>query len=535
MTGGSVASLALDHLRTRPSASRPRVALVAPRADPPLAGRIAAEHPGAVVTVSTDTDPDTLHLDLAAAGPLDLVVDLAGGPGSRERFELAVRHLRPGGLLLARRRAGSPLHRFVEGLAEQQVAGPPRLFGHARRDREALLADLTELAVHPLPNGDVVCRAVHGASVLAKLPEAGHERFLERRPEAGRSLQVRAGGSWASRADVRTSAPHPLNELPTTFDAPDLALRAYDDVVSAGRGTAYGDGFVLPVSYRMPTRPRLTSPPLADVAPRFAGSPPAPPTQTLPGAWFLLETHVPGHFGHALTEQLGHVWGWAAARERLPGLRALVHRPLASWAVELLDAAGVPPDAVEVVPAPVRVETLVTTTAAYVVGGPLHRLVAETHDAVGAALDARSTLTDTPARVFHTRRHGKRVCRNVDEVEAAAEAAGYTVVRPEEHPLPDQVRIVRRAESVAGFGGSGMFHLALAGAPKHAVVIGSENYPMHNEHAFAALHGHRLDLVVTRPDVPREESFTTRAFHSDFAVDWEREGVFLREALAGRG
>jgi hypothetical protein len=50
---------------------------------------------------------------------------------------------------------------------------------------------------------------------------------------------------------------------------------------------------------------------------------------------------------------------------------------------------------------------------------------------------------------------------------------------------------------------------------------------------MAALRGHRLDLVVCRPDVPRSDAFSLEAFHSDFEVDPEREGRFLRSLLAG--
>jgi hypothetical protein len=107
------------------------------------------------------------------------------------------------------------------------------------------------------------------------------------------------------------------------------------------------------------------------------------------------------------------------------------------------------------------------------------------------------------------------------------------VVHPEDHPLAEQVAMVRRAEVVAGFAGSAMFHVALAGRSTHVVVVGSESYPAHNEYLMSAVVGHRLDVVACRPEVPRVDGqFTRASFHSDFTYRPEREGVFLRSVLA---
>ena len=163
----------------------------------------------------------------------------------------------------------------------------------------------------------------------------------------------------------------------------------------------------------------------------------------------------------------------------------------------------------------------------------VHPELRATYDAIGAALEARAGRDDRPARVFFTRRPGKRSCRNAAEVEAAFVAAGYAVVHPEDHPLADQVAMVRAAESVGGFAGSGMFHIGFSGGPRHVVLVASEAYPCHNEYLMSALLGHRLDIVLCRPDVPRVDgAFTRESFHSDYTYDVERDGAFLDRALA---
>ena len=96
----------------------------------------------------------------------------------------------------------------------------------------------------------------------------------------------------------------------------------------------------------------------------------------------------------------------------------------------------------------------------------------------------------------------------------------------------EQVQLVRNARAVAGYAGSAMFTTAFAGAPKHVIVVGPESYPAHNEYMLASLVGHDLDLVLCRPEVPREDGWTMESFHSDYVYDPQREGVFLRSAIA---
>ena len=304
-----------------------------------------------------------------------------------------------------------------------------------------------------------------------------------------------------------------------------------------GRQAAYGDGFVLPESYRHPFKRRLRNVAFAEWAPRFVREP-EPAEDRLAGTYFQLDSYVRGHFGHALTDQLGHLWGWPSALERHPDLRALlVAEPgesLAEWELALLAAGGVPRDRVVLVHRPTRVETLVCTSPMFGMPAYVHPSIATTYAAVGTALaDSTRTGPVGPARLFCTRRPGKRTCHNAAEVEGLFAEHGFTVVHPEDHALAEQVRMVREAEVVAGFAGSGMFQIALAGGPKHVILVGSESYTASNEYLISSVVGHRLDLVLCRPDVPkRDRAFDNASYQSDFTYDDAREGVFLREVLA---
>lgn len=353
--------------------------------------------------------------------------------------------------------------------------------------------------------------------------------LLEREPTRGRVLGTRPAATWRSRAVVRTSGPMELNPLPASYDAPAMVLREWSDVVALPRQVVLSGDLLLPESFTTADGRRQRNPTVDKISPRLARRPDVPADlPRLAGRHLHLENVMPRHFGHALTETISRFWGWE------PGLTALIFDPsgaLPGWQTDLLSAAGI--DDVHVATGPVRVETLVGATPMMSRPAYAHPDLRATYDVVGSSLEAASTLEHRPDRVFFTRRPGKRSCRNAAELEATFTDAGFEVVHPEDHPLADQVAMVRAASTVAGFAGSGMFHLGLTGGPKHVVLVSSEAYPCHNEYLMSALLGHRLDIVLCRPDVPRVDgAFTRESFHSDYLYDPAREGRFLAEALA---
>jgi capsular polysaccharide biosynthesis protein len=372
----------------------------------------------------------------------------------------------------------------------------------------------------------------HPAEVVSIVRDRAVPDLLEREPGRGRVLEARPAVSWRSRAEVRTSGPMELNPLPATYDAPALVRREWYDVVALPRQVVLSGDLLLPESFTTADGHRQRNPTVDKVDARLARRPRVPADlPRLEGRYLHLENVMPRHFGHALTETVSRFWAWE------PGLRALVFDEtgeLPGWQRDLFEAAGI--DDVRVATGPVRVETLVGCTPMFSRPSYVHPDLRATYDAVGAALQDRATLADLPARVFFTRRPGKRSCRNAAEVEAVFTAAGYVVVHPEDHPLADQMAMVRAAESIGGFAGSGMFHLGFAGRPVHVVLVASEAYPCHNEYLMSALLGHRLDIVLCRPDVPRVDgAFTRESFHSDYTYDAARDGAFLAAALEGPG
>jgi len=511
----------------------PRVAVVE-RGRPVVSDRLRAALPGATVESFRLVEGlDRLHLALTAGRPWDLMLDVAGGPGTAHRWPELLLQVRVGGSLVVRLPSDTAAVEESVGrvrVAQETHAEAPRpgrdTRGNVERDLAALAASAGDLRIE-----EGFLLAVNRVPTLAKVPEAEMDEFASARVDA-RVVATLPGQHVESRCALRASGPV---SLPGAFYAPPVSLREYDDAVFVGRQAAYGAGFVAPESYRHPFKRRLRNVAFAEWARRFVREP-EPPEDRLTGTYFVADTYVRGHFGHALTDQLGHLWAWPIALRRHPDLHALLYaKPgegLAPWEYDLLAAAGIEPDRVVVTHGPVRVERLLAASPMFGMPAYAHPELAATYRRIGDALDARSTHTGS-RRIFCSRRPGKRTCHNAAEVEALFAGQGFTVLYPEDHPLSEQVGLVRRAEVVAGFAGSGMFQVAFAQEPKHVISVSSESYTASNEYLISALLGHRLDLVLCRPDHPRIGArFSEETYHSDFTYDPVREGRFLRDVLA---
>jgi capsular polysaccharide biosynthesis protein len=520
-------------------AVRPRVAVVSRATDHALPRVLKESLPDVEATLlSVVEGRGERHLALAAAGPMDLIVDLAGGAGAPRRYRAQLFHLRVGGTMLTRiPRSGALLRQLeeVQELRASDALRPPTRGHEARpmpeRDRHAFAASFKRLEVR---GGFVV--SVSGVSALAKVRESDANTFLELRPEAGRVIELVPGVSFDSECSVATSAEAgPPVPLPSGYDAPDVSLRQYLNVVCRPRQVVTQKNVVLPASYRHNAKPRLRNQALIEWAPDFVLHPDGK-ASPLEGDFFYLDNQHRGHFGHALTEQISHLWGWRRAQETFPDLRALVFEwpdhPIAEWEYLLLEAGGIPRHQVHVAREPVAVDSLVVASPMFSMPDFVHPRIRETYRAVGDELEKRGTVDDWPGRIFCSRR-GRRSGHNKAEIEQAFRDEGFTVMYPEELALGDQVRLVRRAEVIAGFSGSGMFQIAFAAQPKHVILVGSESYTGTNEYMISSVLGHRLDIVLCRPDIPRAGRFTPASYHSNFTYDPDREGKFLRAVLAG--
>jgi hypothetical protein len=87
---------------------------------------------------------------------MDLIVDLAAGPGTKRRFQDQLFHTKPGGMLLCRIPRHGKLLSFIDEIQQLRTSNalePPALGSPDRRpmgerDRHALAASIRRLEVH---------------------------------------------------------------------------------------------------------------------------------------------------------------------------------------------------------------------------------------------------------------------------------------------------------------------------------------------------------------------------------------------------
>jgi capsular polysaccharide biosynthesis protein len=515
---------------------------------------LAAVHPEAtVVPIDVRGGASLMHVRLAAAGPFDLIVDdTRRGPARARLFRRAFLHLRDGGrYLVPARRAGAAADsktELVGDLVARLVAQrEDASFVPARRperDEAALGAAISSMLVDQ--DHLVVTRT--GTS-YAKLNERETNEVLKRREgRSGRVLRTIPGLTLESRCVLRESPSFRAGDMPTTFDVPDLSLREYVDVVCAPGQVALQGHLLLPDTYRHVQRRRLGNRFTEELGPRFA-RPKAKLANAprLPGSYYFLDSEFRGHFGHALTEQVSRLWGWAEAKRADPDLKALMavnfeRKELAGFEKQLMAAGGIDVDDIELVTGPVRVDRLVAATP--MLGNPLyvHPDILEVWKTVSRHLSEDAPSRDYPRRIFCSRREqvgpgafrgARRVCRNAEELEALFVRHGFEVIYSEDYPLPEQARIFREADVIAGYAGSALFNLIFSETAKHLVLVSSESYTAKNEYVISSALGNRLDVAWCEAELAHQGRWDSRAFNSSFTFDFGREGVFLQDVLAG--
>ena len=471
------------------------------------------------------------HGRLAGAGPFDLILDEGRFPDSAgDRFRTSFLHLKPGGSYRV------PAHDVATADAVSALMARLRR-AHADGSKLTPAEQALVAAIKETHRDDEWLEVARKGRTLAKLREPEMNAALEEDPSRGRIVRSVPAVSFESRCAVRESSARPGDPHKKQYDAPELFLREYRDVVCRPKSVVTQRGLLTPDTFRHHQARRLTHKRLRDAGRGFAVAPVPGDVRRLDGTYFHLDNEIRGFYGHATTEQISRVWAWPAARREFPDARVLLSlnrgRPVADWEWTLLAAAGIARDDVDVIDGPVRVDRLLAATPMFSMPAYVHPEILRTWDEVGARLRESAAPVDYPRRIFCSRRHDKRQCVNRHEVEELFAEFGFTIVFPEDHPLPNQVEMFHRAEVIAGFAGSAMFTTMFTDRIKHLVMVTADTYRPSNEYMISSVRGHRLDVAMgTTPRVLPPDVSPDKPLSWPFAVDMDAEGAWLREVLA---
>jgi capsular polysaccharide biosynthesis protein len=540
--------------------ARPRgkVAIIGGASAPRVAEQLRSRFPRLrLLVIDPRMEPSEAHVALSARNPIHLLVDLAesGAADQVDVFRRTFMHLAPNGSYLTRALVPSETAAASGGTDGFDLTQLIRLASDTPYDRSKpeQVRDLACLGVsiaevRQVGDGILVRNA---RRLRPKLRDFEMNPILQARPKLGRVVESRPESSFESLCDYGDSYefkardPRIVHQDPyrlQTFTMPPLYLRLYARPICARGQIVESNGLLLPDTYRHQWQRRLTNMYINDVAPLFgevrAELRKAAP---IPGAYFHFDSEWPGHFGHTMTEQISRLWAYERAKEHDPELRLLTtlqksraSQKLLPWESALLGAYGIPSDDVVIFDEPVQPERLYAATPMFSCPQWVHPEIDQIWNRLARGLIAKATTENRPKRIFCSRRVAlKRACRNTAEVEEIFAASGFSVIYPEDYPLPDQAAMFAEADVIGGFAGSGLFSLAFCETPKTVIMISPKSYTARNEYQIASVRGHRLRVVWSRPDIPHPAGgWTAEAFGSSFAVDLQHEGRYLRELLA---
>jgi Glycosyltransferase 61 len=488
-----------------------------------------------------------LHAELAARAPYDLIlIDAANSPSRAALFRNVFSHLKPGGAFFVRTfrtrdwtsdvRPYDP-HLWPVLAKMMAVRGLPEdpTLSWQQRDRIAMADAVGRMIVdedHLILTNRV--------TRYAKLRDEEMNAILDiRGDQAGLLLQRTPSVNLRSRCLLRRNV-EPLKTHRDTFTVPPISIREYRHAVCLPFGIAIQDNLVLPETYRHNQYTRLNRKTLSSRSHFFTDVPPHEPSRRLEGPHFNLASEYPSHFGHFMSEVVSRLWGWAAAKQRHPSLKALISHPqkvpVPNFVYGVLAAYGIQYDDIEVYGPNETVETeaLVGVTPMYSMPDYVHPDIADVWSTIGRSLAAEATIGHIPERIFALRPPGAaRPCHNESEVTERFMRAGFDLVQPETMPLADQSALFRGAKVIAGFAGSALMNLMYCEKPKRVIVVGPDSYTSSNEYMVGSVRGHEVDQVLSAADVRQPpDGWSREAFYSGWSFDVPREGRLLDLVLS---
>jgi capsular polysaccharide biosynthesis protein len=494
--------------------------------------------PARLITLVGRT-PAEVHEELSQLRVVHLVLDVrsATGPAQLDTLELSAFHLARRGAWVALRsvipaRGDEPL---VQLATQLQGPQPRRVVASSWRPY------VRSLAVVHITRTMVVLRKKK-PHMLSLRHDQVPALLRSREPDLQVTEIARLPGGVVDTTGRRFDyGVEPRVRVPDVLPYPEHVVRRYDGTVHLPRGPiAYHGRTLLPETFRRHLGAELDSPGLFTVGHHFGRlRDPTPPTERLEGSYFHFLYANPGHFGHLMTEAFAKLWGWLPAKEADPSLKMLCRRKVGTTGPgleqTLLPAFGVDPDDIVWIDGGVTVDSLVGCTPMWHNWTPYYAnpAILETWARLRTGLIGTGPVEAEP-RIFVTRRRHNRLCRNFAKVERFFENHGFVVVAPEEHSIPDQVRMFAGARVIAGFAGASMFNLNYADAVETVIVLSQSAYHARNEHLYAAVHGAELHSFWSTPNIDHPpDGLSYRAHQSRWKFDFATNAGPLAELLDG--
>jgi hypothetical protein len=221
------------------------------------------------------------------------------------------------------------------------------------------------------------------------------------------------------------------------------------------------------------------------------------PTERWSGVHYFLGS-LHRHFGHVVLEGLSRLWLHASGAVTAPDVYFLVYEEsIKSYALELLDAFGVPSERIRTIPrAGVRVEALIAPEPGLVT----HRQVSAAQQFTYAKVTGRLSESAGGQKAYFSRRYvPERPLENIDRVEDLFKAHGFEIVHPEKLSIAEQIRVAKEATAIAGPVGSQMYLAAFQPPSKKTYVFAPCNFCLKDDLLLAMAGNRQLRMATGGP------------------------------------
>lgn len=457
-----------------------------------------------------------MHGVLAAKGPLDVLIEEPGEDGPGQFFAQLLWHVRAGGRYVVRHRE-SDTSNETTNQPPNPLGGVVDAVTRLYRNKAVGGREGPEVTADDLVLADSVA-SVNLGSGWTVVVRSGDGQVKVRHTELDFVVRHQSDPSWmrvisttpARQVDTSTTMGVHNNQalreklyLPS-LSVPPLSVREYDEVVAHPFGILSKGALILPDTFRLWLSGRQRHGRLRDLSHYFAQIPASVgELPRLAGQYYYLDLEYNDHFGHFLTEAVGRLWAWPAAKAANPDLKLLVG-VLFDWQRDLLECGGVPPEDIVVLPGAAIVESVVSAMPGYVIGRYVSEQARDTYRRIQAGM----RWVDGPGDelVFLTREPGLwRECVNAAELEEYFVDRGFVLHRPELYSLPEQAALFREARVVAGYIGSQLYGQMFSPDPLQVVSFGNSSYGSTNEFFLAAALGHTLHQFWGVQHPPRRQ------------------------------
>jgi len=311
-------------------------------------------------------------------------------------------------------------------------------------------------------------------------------------------------------------------------------INKFEDVICEPGQIAYQGNFLLPDTFRIQYSKTLSSSKIKNLYKNVFLDNGKSITKVLDGKYLYLDSEYPCHFGHFISEVISRLWAWDKIKEHEPDLKVLIglgkEKIIPTFVLEILECYGIKKDDIVTFDDCVSIKMLYTASP-YFSRDHVNPAVLPIWDRIGKK--ATSGITEIKENKLFLARpaNGIRKCLNSEKLESIFIENGFELYNPENHSWLDQVKKFSQAKVIAGYAGSAVLNSIFSSSIQFMIIIGASSFINPDEQFVCETKGIELHRFWGDPLFEHGNTWSSKAYHSDYNFNYERDENTLLELL----